>query len=83
MAQASPQAHMPHDGSSARALRKARTDSVCSNAQRSLTPWSNQAWASGFAVSILKPPVPKPSTMTMSLVGIASMADPPGPQTWG
>lgn len=74
---------MPQVGSNARALRKALTDSVCSNAQRSRTPWSNQAWASGLTVSILNPPVPKPSTMTMSLVGIASMAEPPGPQTCG
>lgn len=74
---------MPQLGSNARALRKALTDSVCSNAQRSRTPWSNQAWASGLAVSILNPPVPNPSTMTMSLVGMASMAEPPGPQTCG
>ncbi|MNW09238.1 hypothetical protein D3C71_2061890 [compost metagenome] len=74
---------MPQVGSSARALRKARTDSVCSKAQRNRTPWSNQAWASGLVVSILKPPVPKPSTMTMSLVGMASMAEPAGPQTCG
>ena len=42
-AQASPQAHMPQVGSISRALRKARTDSLCSKAQRRRTPWSNQA----------------------------------------
>jgi hypothetical protein len=30
-----------------------------------------------------KPPVPKPSTMTMSATGVPDSADPTRPQVWG